>query len=480
MLDRRHFLKNIGATGAVSFAAGAGILSTLGQSTAYAADVSGYKALVCLFFLGGQDSFDTVLPYDQPSLDRLAEIRPGLFSDYARQNGGSSRDQSRLLALNPSNAAGLGSRQFALPEALSPLKSLFDSGDAAIIGNVGPLIEPLSRDEYQSKSKPRPRRLFSHNDQQSTWVSSATEGETIGWGGKLADAVNASSANSNPAFSAISASGQSVFLSGQNTQPYALTSGGPAQVNGLHNYRSALLGTGSENDTAVQMLDEHYRAMGPQRANLFERDIATIAERAFSSNDQYRSALENAAELTTVFPNTSIGRQLRDIANTINVKSDLGMNRQVFYAATGGFDTHSNQANQLASRHTQYADAIAAFHAATVEMGVQNDVTLFTASDFGRTLIDNGDGTDHGWGAHHFVVGGGVQGNAIYGDMPLYDLETETDAGKGRLIPTTSVEQYAATLGKWFGLSDAELLSALPALSNFASRDLGFMGGASV
>ena len=479
MLNRRHFLKNISATGAVSFAAGAGILSTLGQSTAYAADTSGYKALVCLFLLGGQDSFDTVLPYDQPSLDRLAEVRAGLFANYAGQSGGSSRDQSRLLALNPNNAASLGARQFALPEALSPLKALFDSGDAAIIGNVGPLVEPLNKTQYDDRSKQRPPRLFSHNDQQSTWVSSSTEGETIGWGGKLADAANATSANANPAFSAISASGQAVFLSGQNTQPYALTSGGPVQVNGLHNRGSALLGTGSNNERAEQMLDEHYRAMGSQRANLFERDIASIAERAFSSNDQYRTALDGAAELTTEFPNTSIGRQLRDIANTVNVKSELGMSRQVFYAATGGFDTHDNQANQLASRHTQYADAIAAFHAATVEMGVQNDVTLFTASDFGRTLIDNGDGTDHGWGAHHFIVGGGVQGNNIYGEMPIYDLETETDAGKGRLIPTTSVEQYAATLGKWFGLSDSELLAALPALSNFAQRDLGFMGGAS-
>jgi len=429
MLNRRHFLRNIGATGAVSFA---------------------------------------------------ASIRPGLFSDYAGQAGGSSRDRSRLLALDPTNTANLGGRQFALPEALSPLKSLFDSGDAAILGNVGPLIEPLNRTEYQSNSKPRPDRLFSHNDQQSTWVSSSTEGETIGWGGKLADAANASNANTNTTFTAVSASGRSTFLSGQNTQPYALSSGGPVQVNGLHNRGSALLGTGSKNENAERMLDEHYRAMGTQRANLFERDIASIAEKAFSSNEQYRSALDAATELTTEFPNNSLGRQMRDIANSINVKDALGMNRQVFYATIGGFDTHDNQAVSLAGRHTQYAEAIAAFHAATVEMGVQNEVTLFTASDFGRTMIDNGDGTDHGWGAHHFIVGGGVQGNAIYGDMPVYDLETETDAGKGRLIPTTSVEQYAATLGKWFGLSDAELLSALPALSNFTNRDLGFMGGATV
>ncbi|NNC38982.1 MAG: DUF1501 domain-containing protein [Hyphomonadaceae bacterium] len=480
MLNRRHFLKNIGASGAVSFAAGTGILSALGNANAYAADVGGYKALVCLFFRGGQDSFDTVLPYDQTSYDTFSQLRPGLFSNYAGQNGGSSRDRSRLLALNPTNAADLGSRQFALPEALSPLKNLFDSGDAAILGNVGPLIEPISREEYQSKSKPRPNRLFSHNDQQSTWVSSSTEGETIGWGGKLADAINASNANVNPAFSAVSASGRSTFLSGQFTQPYALSSGGPVQVNGLKNRRSALLGTGSENDKAIQMLEDHYRASGAQRPNLFERDIASISDKAFTSNNQYRSALESATELTTEFPNNSLGRQLRDVASSINVKDALGMSRQVFFATMGGFDTHDNQATNLANRHTQYAEAIAAFHAATVEMGIQNDVTLFTASDFGRTLIDNGDGTDHGWGAHHFIVGGGVQGNAIYGEMPEYNVDTETDAGKGRLIPTTSVEQYAATLGKWFGLSDPELLSALPALSNFTTRDLGFMANGTV
>jgi uncharacterized protein (DUF1501 family) len=476
MFSRRNFLKSASASGAVTFAGGASVLSALANSTAYAADVTGYKALVCLFLHGGQDSYDTVLPYDQTSYDRFAELRPGIFSDYAGQAGGSSRDRSRLLGLNPANAAQLGGRQYALPEALAPLKSLFDSGDAAIIGNVGPLIEPLSRDEYEARSKPRPARLFSHNDQQSTWFSSSPEGEILGWGGKFADVVNASNGNVNPVFSAVSANGNAVFLSGEQSRPYVLNSGGPVQVNGLYNHRGALLGTGAENARAVQLLGEHYRGVGPERANLFQRDIADISERAFSSNEQFASALEGIPELQTEFPDDSLGRQMRDIANTIKVNGPLGMNRQVFFAETGGFDTHDNQANRLTQRHTRYANAIAAFYQSLVELGLQNDVTLFTVSDFGRTLVENGNGTDHGWGGHHFVIGGGVSGNTIYGDIPPYDIEHEYDAGNGRLIPSTSVEQYAATLGKWFGLTDAELAAALPALANFATKDLGFMG----
>lgn len=480
MLNRRNFLKNVSAGGAVSFAAGTGILSALGNAKAYAADVSGYKALVCLLFHGGQDSHDTILPYDQASYDRFAQLRPGLFGDYAGMPGGSSRDRARLLALNPTNAAQFGTRQFALPEALAPLKDLFDGGNAAIMGNVGPLIEPMNSTEFENGSKERPRQLFSHNDQQSTWLSSSPEGAVYGWGGKFMDAANGSNANTNEIFSAISTSGNSVFLSGDQTQQFSLNPEGPQQVNGLRNFNSGLLGTAAGSSTAVQILEDHYRRSGALRANLFEKDIANIAARAFTANEQYNTALDGATPLSTMFPQSPVGGQLGAIANAINISGALGTRRQVFFVDMGGFDTHDDQANDLTDMHMQYAAAIKSFYDATIEMGMQNNVTLFTSADFGRTLLENGNGTDHGWGAHHFLVGGAVNGNTIYGDIPAHDIGHEFDAGSGRLIPTTSVEQYAATLGKWFGLTDAELLSALPALSNFATTDLGFMGGASV
>jgi uncharacterized protein (DUF1501 family) len=479
MKNRRSFLKGAAGAGAVSFLGSTGILSALGNSNAFAADVSGYKAIVCLFLHGGQDCHDTVLPFDQASYDKYSQVRTGILAEYAAKPGGSNRTLDTLLGLNPTNAAQFGTRQFALPDELAGIKALFDSGKAAILGNVGPLINPLNSTQFEDGIIATPKNLFSHNDQQSIWASSAPEGAVFGWGGKFADAVIASGANQEDLFTAITTNGNQVFLSGENTTQYNLNSNGPPQVNGLKNFNSALLGTGADSEMAVQLLEEHYRSIGLQRTNLFERDAATIANRSFDLNEQFSAALDNAQELQTPFPGTNIGTQLRAIANTINIKSALGVGRQVFFAGMGGFDSHSDQADQIAKQQKRYGDAIAAFYQATVEMGAENDVTLFTASDFGRALIENGNGTDHGWGGHHFIVGGAVNGNAIYGNIPPYEAGHSQDAGNGRLIPEVSVEQYAATLGKWFGLSGAELQDALPALSNFAVKDLGFMASAS-
>ncbi len=474
--DRRSFLKGMSGAGALSFLGGTGILSAMASSTtAHAAEVSGYKAIVCLFLHGGQDCNDTVLPYDQASYDDYAQLRPGLLADYAAKTGGSNRTLERLLPLNPQNAADFGTRQFALPDELEPIKNLFDSGNAAILGNVGPLLQPMTRSEYQSGALPRPKKLYSHNDQQSTWKSNAPEGTIVGWGGKFADAVVASGANSEDKFTAITTDGNTVFLSGDDVQQFALDSNGPPRVSGLRNFRSPLLGTGGRSELAKQLLEESYRNAGLNSNNLLKRDVSTINNRAFDLNATFANALENAPELSTPFPGDSTARQLESVANTINIRSALGVGRQVFFVGIGGFDTHDNQATQLADRHTRYANAIASFYQATVEMGAENDVTLFTASDFGRALLENGDGTDHGWGGHHFIVGGAVNGNQIYGDIPPYITGHDQDAGNGRLIPQISVEQYAATLGKWFGLNEAELGTALPNLANFSVKDLGFM-----
>ncbi|PHR61433.1 MAG: hypothetical protein COA43_03545 [Robiginitomaculum sp.] len=481
MTDRRHFLKtSLGASlgaGAMSFIGGTSILGALGSAKAHAANVEGYKALVCVFLFGGQDCHDTILPYDQASYDGYAALRTGLMSRYAAQNGGSTRARDRLLPLNPTNASQFSGRQFAMPEPLAPLKSLFDAGNVAILGNVGPLIHPLNAAQFEESVIAQPKRLFSHNDQQSTWMSSAPEGEILGWGGKFSDAALAAKANQQETFTAISTSGNTVFLAGENTTQYSISAGGPPPVDGLRNYASELLGSASDSELAISLLEKHYASTTQSMQNLYGRDLIAINKRAAESNTIFSEALENAPTLQTVFPNTRIGQQLRDIANTINIKNALGVGRQVFFASLGGFDTHDNQVRNLSRKQNQYAQAIAAFYQATAEMGAQNEVTLFTASDFGRSLAENGDGTDHGWGSHHFIVGGAVNGNKIYGDIPKYELGHAQDAGSGRLIPQTSVEQYAATLGKWFGLSNGELNAALPALKNFTQKDLGFMNG---
>ncbi len=473
MMNRRKFLTS--TAGALSFAGSTSMLSMLGNSKAYAADVSSYKAIVCLFLLGGQDNYDTILPYDQASYDLYASHRTGLLSDYEALPGGSTRARNRLKELTPANAADFGSRKFALPEALDPLKSLFESGNAAILGNVGPLIEPMDSDEFKNGLKTKPNRLFSHNDQQSTWMSSAPEGAVGGWGGKLVDAAQSNGANSDNFFAGISTFGNTVFLSGQNTRQYILNTQGPPEVAGLKNLDNRLLMSQAGNARAMELLEEQYRDMGALRNNLFERDLASITDRSFTANEKFSKALKTNPALTTRFPYTGVGRQLKSVAQAINIRSTLGMGRQVFFVGMGGFDTHASQAYALNGLQSQYAQAIAAFYQATIDMGVQNDVTLFTASDFGRALVENGNGTDHGWGSHHFIVGGAVKGNKIYGDIPPFDLGHANDVGNGRLVPNISVEQYAATLGKWFGLTDSELLSALPALANFTERDLGFM-----
>lgn len=480
MMNRRHFLRMGGGIGAMSFAAGAGLIGALGARPAFAAETSGYKALVCLFLYGGQDGHDTILPYDQASYDSYAALRPGLLNDYAGQPGGSTRERSRLLPLAPTNGGTFGGRQFALPESLAPLKTLFDSGKAAIVGNVGPLIEPLTRADYQAGLLRQPKHLFSHNDQQSTWMSSAPEGETFGWGGRFADAAMAAGANSNEIFTAISVFGNAVFLSGNQARQYILNASGPPQVNGLRNFGSGLLGTQADNAAAVQLLENQYRNLGHVRANLFERDVAAISDRSFSANDQFRAARASAGDVATSFPASSVGNQLRAVAEAIKASAGLGLSRQIYFVGMGGFDTHDGQAQTLSLLQEQYSAAIAAFHGATIELGMEQDVTLFTASDFGRALIENGNGTDHGWGSHHFVVGGGVAGNRVYGAIPAPSVGHDYDSGNGRLIPQVAVEQYAATLGRWFGLSPAELSGALPSLGNFPVTDLGFMGGGAV
>jgi uncharacterized protein (DUF1501 family) len=301
-------------------------------------------------------------------------------------------------------------------------------------------------------------------------MSLNTEGERFGWGGRFADAAIASNANLQSIFTAISVSGNDVFLAGERAVQYQIGTGGAATIREME--QRNLLGNARNSVEAQAIIDAHYRGDGTTRTNLFERDIVTINRRAIEANALYNEAVETAAPLGTAFPETGLGGQLARIAATINIRNALSANRQVFFASIGGFDSHSGQANSLPARQREIDGAIAAFQAAMNEMGIQNDVTLFTASDFGRTLVVNGDGTDHGWGSHQFVVGGAVNGQRIFGDMPPPVADHSQDSGNGRLIPTTSIEQMAAPLGRWFGLNDTELATAFPRLNAFAAPPL--------
>jgi uncharacterized protein (DUF1501 family) len=467
MTNRRNFLKGMSAA---SFFAGTNLAFFAMSPSAMAADTTGYKALVCVFLYGGMDCHDTILPYDQASYDRYAEIRAALLEDYAAAPGGSTRDRDALLPLTLANAGDFGSRQFALPPQFSAIHSLFQSGQAAIIGNVGPLLAPLDAAGFEDEGTAKPKKLFSHNDQQSTWMAFEPEGAPFGWGGLFGDAAIASNANDNDVFTAITVAGNEVFLSGETARPYQIGVDGVQQI--------ALI-----DEDAIQFPEEidtllraHFEDAQTARSNLFQRDFVTESRRSLEANDVINAALMGSpTNLTTAFPQSSLGQQLRAVADTINIRSALGAGRQIFFVATGGFDTHSGQAGALPNLQQDISDSINAFYNATIEMGIANDVTTFTASDFGRTLIINGDGTDHGWGAHHFAVGGAVNGGAVYGDIPPYDLGHSQDAGNGRLIPSVAVEQYAAAMGRWFGLTTDELNQAMPLLSQFPAGPLNFI-----
>ena len=472
-INRRRFLQTGSAFG---FLAGAGALTGLNGGMAHAADTSGYKALVCLFMFGGMDHADTILPYDQSSYNQLRSVRPELFGSYEANSALSSRNLANILELTPSNAADFGGRQFGLPTQLSPLHSLFQSGDLAIIGNVGPLIEPTTRTEMNSNGVDVPDRLFSHNDQQSTWLALGVEGTRYGWGGRFVDAAVGTSGATSPVFSSVSASGTSVFLSGEDVRQYQIGNSGAKTINYLT--QGSLLRSGRNDADLLRNLEEHFRSTGFTADNYFAADIAAGNTRGIDNNKFFSDVFDGDFSFTTSFPDTGLGRQLESVAKTIRIQNQLNVSRQVFFTSTGGFDTHAGQANSLPDLHTNVAASIMAFNDAMREMGMYDSVTLFTGSDFGRTTIDNGDGTDHGWGGHHFVTGGAVKGGQIYGDLPDYDVNAEHyTRSRGRLIPSVSVEQYAATLGRWFGLSNAELLEALPNLANFNEQDLGFMGG---
>jgi len=468
--NRRLFLQS----SAAGFLGAAGALSALSARPARAASTSGYKAMVCLFLKGGMDAFDVLMPYDEPSHSAFTDLRSGVVNAH---QGAQARSRETLLAINPTNAARFGGRQFALSPELAPIQSLFNAGDGAIVGNVGPLLEPTTRSGMETGQQAVPSKLFSHNDQQSTWMSLNTEGERRGWGGRFSDQLL--TAAPRPEFTALSTSSLDVFLSGERTRPFRI----PRSLDSLdvsvlsQRWRTS----GGHGDAARALVNDYLLDDAASFPGVFGRDVAAGRARGLRHQRDFVEAFQGRSALNTPFPDTSIGRQLESIANSIHIQAAFGNPRQIFYATMGGFDTHDNQSMNLPALMSQLAEAIAAFRAAMQEAVRWDDVALFTMSDFGRTLTDNGNGTDHGWGSHHFVFGGSVQGNNIYGGMPELTPGSERfTKSRARLIPNVSVEEYAATLGRWFGLDEGELGNALPHLDRFETRDLGVFTGTSV
>lgn len=455
-------------------------LAAIGEAAAFGA--TDYKALVCVFLYGGNDYANTLVPYDSTRYAQYAQIRGDGRTDGTASGIALARNDLAATLLQPTTALS-GGMQYALHPRMGGLASLFNAGQAAALLNVGTLVAPTTRAQYTSGSVPLPPKLFSHNDQQSVWQSSAAEGSTTGWGGRMGDL--ALSNNTRSLFTCMSVTGNTVFLSGQSALAYQVGTGGAVKINCVTNnvYRSAAV-----RDVLAQIT----RQAGSN--HLMEQAYTDVTSRSINAEGAITSALTGAgadgasfAPFTNdVLANNSLASQLKMVARLIAARSDLGNKRQVFFVSMGGFDMHDN----LLSGHNTLLDrvsqAMAAFQQSMVNLGINDKVTAFTASDFGRTLTSNGDGSDHGWGSHHFIVGGAVRGKAFYGKAPPVSVgngtgsEDQWHVGNGRLLPSTSVDQYAATLARWFGVPPSELPDLLPHLRNFGGSDyptdLGFMG----
>ena len=452
-LDRRAFLRRAGQLGVAGIAAPWAInLASIGEAAAFTA--SDYKALVCVFMYGGNDYGNTVVPYDATNYSKYAAIRTGIATP---------RANLAATALTPTVALPNG-QLLALAPEMTALKSLFDAGKLAVQLNVGPLIQPTTLAQYNAKSVPLPPKLFSHNDQQSTWQASSPEGAINGWGGRLGDM--AMSNNGGATFSCISVSGNAVFVSGRNAIQYQVSSSGAVPISGI---KTAAFGS-SAVSAALQSLATQ------SSSHVLQNEYTKLTQRSITAESGVSAALAGVPPFTTAFPaGNSLATQLQVVAKLIAARSVLGVKRQVFFVSIGGFDLHDNLPSQHPPLLTNVSNAMAAFYNATVELGIQNSVTAFTASDFGRTFASNGDGSDHGWGSHHFVLGGAVNGKRFYGTAPAPAVNGTEDVGQGRLLPTTSVDQFAATLATWFGVSASELLTVVPNIANYSTKNLGFV-----
>jgi len=447
-MQRRDFLRNTCTIGAGTVLAQLGLLGAHAQSSA-----GDYKALVCIFLIGGNDSNNSVIPYDADGFAAYSSAR-------------------RVLGLNKSTVVPLtepdGSARFGLHPALSQLKSVWQAGDLAVLFNTGPLLQPLTREEFIANLAGRPRGLFSHPDQQRQWqTGGGAVAAGTGWGGRIAEAVvGLNPVSAVPAMLSVGSS--DIFATGSTSRALALPISGSFGLQGA-----------DDSPASRARLTALGQLLGLDQ----QSELIAAAQQVTSAALEQRAILDpiltGSSVAATFFTNlnSNIARQLHTVAKVVQHRERLGVRRQVFFIGFGNFDTHVNQTATHSLLLSQLGPALKAFHSSLTALGANELVTTFTLSDFSRTLRPNtSGGTDHAWGGHHFVIGGAVQGRSYYGTFPKLQLAGPDDAsGEGRWIPTSSVDQYAATLASWFGVDAQALGEMLPNLRSFAQPSLGFM-----
>ncbi len=446
--SRRDFLKRTCCTAAAGFAAAS--FNRFGLVNALAQGAPDYKALVCIFLFGGNDSNNMVVPLSSSG-----------YASYQQTRSVLALPQASLLPVNAPNAGAFG-----FHPRFTQMQTLFSQKHLALLANVGTLVRPTTRAQFQQGQAVVPQNLFSHADQQAQMQTAALDGNgQTGWAGRTADRIQSIYGGSFPTI--ISLAGTNIFCEGLSARSIQ-SSGDPTRL--LSGF-----GTSSESQSRLSAL---------QSLLTFDTGVtliqaaSNITSNALQDSRALADALAGAPTLATAFPANGLGQQLKQVAQIISVRSALGLQRQIFFVSLGGFDTHSDQLNAQDSLLTELNQGMNAFYQATAELAVASQVTTFTLSDFSRTYApDSTSGSDHAWGGHHLILGGAVRGGDFYGTFPTLALSGPDDASdEGRWIPTTSLDQYAATLANWFGVPSSDLPSIFPNLANFSTSVLSFLG----
>jgi uncharacterized protein (DUF1501 family) len=452
-LNRRNFLRQaLGSSmGAASMASIGGSLGIVNSALAQSSDrFDDYRALVCVFLFGGNDSLNMLVPTENAEYQVYQNVRQNL-----------AFAQDSLLPITP-----IGNVPYALglPSAMSAIRPLFDAGTLSFVSNVGPLLAPVSKQELANNIALAPPQLFSHNDQQDNWQTSRPDAPSVsGWAGRMADLLTESS-RALPIN--LSVFGNNLMQTGLSTSLFSLSPAGPEQFQALdpqQAFNAGRIGI--------------YEQLLADSTHLLERGYAQIVGRAMGNNLLVSNALESSVSSNTLYPTRNfLASQLEIVARLISVEQQLEQRRQVYFVGLGGWDTHDQQATLHPQQLTLLSEALAAFQQNLTQLNMENAVTTFTMSDFGRTLTSNGDGTDHGWGGHQLVMGGAVNGGQVLGTLPALELGSDDDLDDGRIIPTTSVDQYVASLATWFGLTTSELNAVIPNLNRFDANALNIFG----